>query len=66
MLHVGVDVVVTQIGFALQALQEIPEQYQIIRRLKLMDPQVGAKYFKRMTFKSKNVIDLFICALLSK
>lgn len=39
------------IGFALQALQEIPEQYQLIRRLNLMDEAVGAKYLKKINLK---------------
>jgi hypothetical protein len=30
---------------------EIPEQYQLVRSLRLMEPAVGEKYFKRLKLK---------------
>jgi hypothetical protein len=47
-----------QIGFALQALMEIPEQFQLIRSLKLMDRSVGEKYLKRLHLKGWLVVYL--------
>ena len=46
-----------EIGFALQALMEVPEQYKIINRLGLKNPSQGAKYYKKLGLKPIEVVD---------
>mmetsp|Transcript_12578 Transcript_12578/g.18999 ORF Transcript_12578/g.18999 Transcript_12578/m.18999 type:complete len:443 (-) Transcript_12578:295-1623(-) len=40
-----------EVGFSLQALMEVPEQYKLIRKLKLLDVDVATKYFNKLKLK---------------
>lgn len=44
---------------------EIPEQYKLVRSLRLMDPKIGEKYFQRLKLKGLLIIyesmNNFIC-----
>jgi hypothetical protein len=46
-----------EIGFALQALMEVPEQFKIITKLGLMNPIQGQKYYKKLKLKPIEVVD---------
>ena len=46
-----------EIGFALQALMEVPEQFQIINKLGLKNPIQAQKYYKKLKLKPVEVVD---------
>mmetsp|Transcript_23170 Transcript_23170/g.39216 ORF Transcript_23170/g.39216 Transcript_23170/m.39216 type:complete len:472 (-) Transcript_23170:322-1737(-) len=46
-----------EIGFALQALMEVPEQFQIINKLGLKNPVQAQKYYKKLKLKPVEVVD---------